>query len=347
MRSTAAVSWLDSTVAPGPLCRSRSPCEVADAEHHVVERGDGAIAGRAVIDQGLAHRLVRTAAQLQQFEALTVGVGAEDGRSTDVVVRGERGPVDVATRVRHGACRGLDPVDAEREVVVPGLAEHLGHRAARRRAHDLQLDHRAVVAQEVRDHLRIVEAGLAERRRVGDHEQRVVPEAEHVAVADERTVEIGHTDGDVRERDDSGHGSPSGRRAILPVVRARGAGAATRARLPGDLDGLRAAERERGAPLERVARRAQPREPVEERADAHADLGAGERGAEAVVRAEREREVWVSSRVRSSRSGSGKRSGSRFTAPMKMQTMSCCGMSTPPTYVPSSATRWFICTDAS
>jgi hypothetical protein len=77
----------------------------------------------------------------------------------------------------------------------------------------LQLDDRAVAVQEVRDHLGIVEPGLAKRRRVGDHEQRPIAKPERVAVARECFVEIAHPDRDVRERENTNHCRPPSNRA--------------------------------------------------------------------------------------------------------------------------------------
>jgi hypothetical protein len=52
----------------------------------VSEIRDRAVAARAVVDKCVADRLLGAIAQLQQFEALPIRVGAEDGRSSDAVV---------------------------------------------------------------------------------------------------------------------------------------------------------------------------------------------------------------------------------------------------------------------
>src|SRR5438105_2791192 len=60
------------------------------------------------------------------------------------------------------------------------------------------------------------------------------------------------------------------------------------AHLPDNVETLRPAQVERVAPLERVPRGTQAREPTEQRADPHERLGARQRRAQAVIGAERE-----------------------------------------------------------
>ena len=73
--------------------------------------------------------------------------------------------------------------------------------------------------EKVGDHLGVVEAGLAKRRRVADHKQRSVTEPKGVAIAGQGLIKIAHSNRDVRKRDNTNHLGPLGYLMIVEVCR--------------------------------------------------------------------------------------------------------------------------------